>query len=153
MAPKADTEPIIAEAVSALPKIAAALDPKQQPVGGSWVALTVHSPRDEASRESTVLHRAYFTWRHDAPLEPLEESRYMELTRIEGTDVIKVPVWLFELTPLGDHDWHVGYYFGAPLRMWIGERAGDRVQGYGLSYIARPDGDGWVLEDGDILAG
>ena len=151
--PAPDTEAIIAEAVSVLPKIAAALDPKQQPAGGSWVALSVHSPRDEASGESTVLHRAYFTWRYDAPLEPLEESRYLELTRDEKTGVMKVPVWMFELTPLGGNEWQVGYWFGAPLRMWMGDRAGGRTMGYGLSYIARPEGDGWVLDDGDILAG
>ena len=120
MTPGPDIETIIAEAVSVLPEIAAALDPKEQPAGGSWVALTVHSPRDEANGESTALHRAYFTWRYDAPLEPLEESRYLELTRDEKTGVIKVPVWAFELTPLGDREWQVGYWFGAPLRMWAG---------------------------------
>jgi hypothetical protein len=153
MTPRPDTETIIAEAVSVLPRIAAALDPKQQPAGGSWVALTVHSPRDEASGESVVLHRAWFTWRYDTPLEPLEESRYLELTREATTGNIKVPVWTFELTPLGDDEWEVGYWFAAPLRMWLGDPAGGRTMGYGFSYVARPGGDGWVLEDGDILAG
>jgi hypothetical protein len=153
MAPGADNESIIDAAVSALPQIAAALEPSQQPAGGSWVALTVHSLPDEAGGESAVLHRAYFTWRYDAPLEALEETRYLELTRDEKTGVIKVPVWAFELTPLGEDGWQVGYWFGAPLRLWLGARAGDRVRGYGLSYVARPQGEGWVLDEGDVLAG
>jgi hypothetical protein len=143
-----DNERIIAEALAALPEIAAALDPSQQPARGSWVALTVHS-----GEEGELIHRAWFTWRYDAPLEPLEQSRYLELTRKEGTDVIKVPVWAFDLTPLGLDEWRLDYWFAAPLRMWMGPRAGDRVQGMGLTYVARRGGDGWRLDDGDVLAG
>jgi hypothetical protein len=123
-----DNERIIEKAVAALPEIAAALDPSQQPAGGSWVALTVHS-----GEEGELIHRAWFTWRYEAPLEPLEESRYLELTRNEGTDVIKVPVWAFDLTPLGPDEWRLDYWFAAPLRFWMGPRAGDRVQGMGLT--------------------
>jgi hypothetical protein len=72
----------------------------------------------------------------------LEESRYLELTRGEETGVIKVPVWGFELTLLEDGEWQVGYWFSAPLRMWLGPRAGDRVKGYALSYVPRPEGEG-----------
>lgn len=140
---------IIEEAVAALPGIAAALDPAQQPAGGSWVALTVHSGEEG----DDVIHRAYFTWRYDAPLEPLEEPRYLELTRDPETDVIQVPVWLFGLTPLGPDEWQLDYWFAAPLRMWMGPRAGDRVQSMGLTYVARRSEGGWTLDDGDVLAG
>ena len=113
------------------------------------MALTVHSGEEG----DDVIHRAWFTWRYDTPLEPLEESRYLELTRDPETDVIKVPVWLFGLTPLGPDEWRLDYWFAAPLRMWIGPRAGHRVQSVGLTYVARRDGDGWTLDDGDVLAG
>jgi len=72
------------------------------------------------------------TWRHDAPLEPLGESTYLELTRKEGTDVIKVPVWSFGRTPLGPDEW-LDYWFAAPLRFWMSPHAGDRIQGMGLT--------------------
>ena len=48
---------IIEEAVAALSGIAAVLDPTQQPAGGSWVALTVHSGEEG----DDVIQRAYFT--------------------------------------------------------------------------------------------
>ena len=140
---------IIEEAVAALPGIAAALEPTLQPAGGSWVALTVHGGEEG----DDVIHRAYFTWRHDAPLEPLEEPRYLELTRDPETDVIKVPVWLFGFTALGPGEWRLDYWFAAPLRMWMGPRAGDRVKSMGLTYVARRGEDGWTLDDGDVLAG
>jgi hypothetical protein len=151
-----DNERIIEEAVAALPGIAAALDPTQQPADGSWVALTVHSGEEDAAGEvaaGDIIHRAWFTWRYDTPLEPLEESRYLELTRKEGTDVIEVPVWSFGLTPLGPDEWRLDYRFAAPLRFWMGPRAGDRVQGMGLTYVARREPGGWALDDGDVVAG
>lgn len=58
--------------------------------------------------------------------EPLGESRYLELTRNEEKGVIKVPVWSLGLMPLGADEWRLDYWFAAPLRMWIGPRAGDR---------------------------
>jgi hypothetical protein len=144
-----DNERIVEAAVAALPGIAAALEPQSQPAGGSWVALTVHSGEED----DDIIHRAWFIWRCDSPLEPLEESRYLELTRKEGTDVIKVPVWAFGLTPLGPDEWRLNYWFAAPLRMWMGPRVGDRVKGMGLTYVARRGHDGWTLDDGDVLAG
>lgn|GEM_PF-5265122 len=127
--------------MAALPGIAAALEPQSQPAGGSWVALVVHSGEegdaDAGAPGGDIIHRAWFTWRHDAPLEPLEESRHLELTRKAGTDVIKVPVWSFGLTPLGPDEWRLDYWFAAPLGMWMGPRAGDRVQSMGLTYVAR----------------
>ena len=45
---------------------------------------------------------------------------------------------MFALAPLGDHVWRVGYWFSAPLRFWMGDRARGRTMGYGLSYVARP---------------
>ncbi len=139
---------IIEEAVAALPGIAAALDPAQQPACGSWVALTVQS----GAEGDDAIHRAYFTRRHDAPLEPLREPRYLELRRDPETGVIKVPVWLFGLTPPGPGAWRLGSWSAAPLRTWVGPRAGDRVQLMGLTCVARRGGDGWALEDGDVLA-
>ena len=112
MSATSDNERVIADAIAALPGIAAALDPPQQPAGGSWVALTVHT----GAEGDDGIHRAYFTWRYDAPLEPLEESRYLELTRDEEKGVIKVPVWTFGLTPLGADEWRLDYWFAAPLR-------------------------------------
>ena len=50
-------------------------------------------------------------------MEPLEESRYLELTRDEEKGIIKVPVWSFGLTPLGADEWRLDYWFAAPLRM------------------------------------
>jgi hypothetical protein len=144
-----DNERIIAEAVAALPGIAAALEPQSQPADGSWVALTVHSGEEG----DDVIHRAFFTWRYDAPLEPLEESPYLDLTRDQEKGVIKVPVWSFGLTPQGPDEWRLDYWFAAPLRMWIGPRAGDRIQSMGLTYVARRSADGWTLDSGDILAG
>lgn len=147
-----DNEPVIAEAVTALPDIVAALDPSHQLAGGSWVALTVHGPANEGD-DAEIIHRAFFTWRHDAQLEPLEEARYLELTRDETTGIIKVPVWTFGLTPLGPDEWRLDYWFAAPLRMWIGPRAGAHVRGMGLTYVARRGPDGWTLDDEDVLAG
>lgn len=149
----ADRNRIVAEAIAALPEIAAALDPKEQPVGGSWVAFTVHAPPTKASGQGVVLHRCFYTWRHDAPLEPLEESRYLELTRDEQTGAIKVPVWAFGLTPLGPEAWRLSCSFGAPLRFWLGKRAGGRVMGHAYTYVARRRAGGWKLEFGDIVAG
>ena len=111
--------------------------------------------RREASgdnRSSQIL-RCWYTWRHDAPLEPLDEARYLELTRDAETGVIKVPVWAFDLTPVADDVWRLGYWFGAPLRMWIGAKAGDRVMGNGLAYLALHKDGVWKLEFEDILAG
>ena len=144
-----DSEGIVAAAIAVLPEIVAALDPPEQPPGGSWVAVTVYSGQGEAG----VPHRSFYTWRYDAPPEPLEERRYLDLTRDEKTGVIKVPVWTFELTPLGDDEWLLGSWFAAPLRIWLGEQAGDRVKGQGLCYRARRKDDGWTLEVEDILAG
>ena len=149
MGAASDTERIIAEAIAALPEIAAVLEPSAQPAGGSWVALTVHG----RAEGDDAIHRAYFTWRYDAPLEPLEESRYLELTRDAEKDIIKVPVWSFGLTSLGADEWRLDYWFAAPLRMWMGPRAGDRIQSMGLTYVARRSDDGWTLDSGDILAG
>ncbi|NLE22803.1 MAG: hypothetical protein GX624_08505 [Actinobacteria bacterium] len=144
----------IEEAIAALPQIAAALEPSQQPADGSWVALAVHSGEEDAgAADADVIHRAWFTWRYDTPLEPLDESRYLELTRDEETDAIKVPVWLFGLTPLGPDEWRLDYWFAAPLRMWMGPRAGNRVQSMGATYVARRDADGWTLDSGDVLLG
>jgi len=147
-----DTERIIAAATAVLPEIVAALDPKEQPVGGSWVAVTINGRPTDAVSKSPVIHRCWYTWRHDAPLEPLDEAMYMELTRDVKTDVIKVPVWAFDLTPVADDEWRLGYWFGAPLRMWMGEKAGDRVMGHGLGYLARRTDGGWELKFEDILA-
>jgi hypothetical protein len=127
-----DNERIVEAAVAALPGITAALEPQSQPAGGSWVALTVHSGEGE------LIHRAWFTWRHDSPLEPLEESRYLELTRMEGTDVIKVPVWSFGLTPLGPDEWRLDYWFAAPLRFWMGPRRRPGA-GYGAHLRGAPE--------------
>jgi hypothetical protein len=61
-------------------------------------------------------------------------------------------VWAFDLTPLGPVEWRLDYWFAAPLHMWMGPRAGARVQGMGLTYMARGGSDGWTLDEGDILA-
>jgi len=144
---------IIAAAIDALPAIATALDPKDQPAGGSWVALTVHAPPEDATSESSEIHRSWYTWRYNAPLESLDEAAYLELTRDADTNIIKVPVWSFQLEPLENDAWRLGSWFAAPLRMWMGAKAGDRVKGYGVTYVARPLGDGWQLEFEDVLAG
>ncbi len=153
MTPDSDSQRIIAKAVAVLPQIAAALDPQEQPAGGSWVALTVHASPDAPGSRGAILHRLYFTWRHEAPLEPLEESRYLELTRDEQTGIIKVPVWTFDLTPLGRDEWRLGYWFAAPLRMWMGDRAGDRVKEQGYTCLAQYADDRWTLEFEDVGAG
>ena len=75
----------------------------------------------------------------------------MELTRDAETGVIKVPVWTFDLTPVTDDEWRLGYWFGAPLRMCMGAKAGDRVMGNGLGYLARHKDGVWKLELEDIL--
>ena len=148
-----DNEHIIAAALAALPEIVAALDPKEQPAGGSWVAVTIDGRPADAVNGSSEIHRCWFTWRYETPLEPLGEAAYMALTRDPKTDVIKVPVWAFHLTPVADDEWRLGYWFGAPLRMWMGARAGDRVMGHGLDYLAHRTEGGWELEFEDILAG
>ena len=96
--------------------------------------------------------RQIYTGRWLARLEPLDEARYLELTRDAETGVIKVPVWTFDLTPVTDDEWRLGYWFGAPLRMWMGAKAGDRVVGHGLGYLARHKDGVWELELEDILA-
>lgn len=58
----------------------------------------------------------------------------------------------FGLTPLRPDKWRLDFWFAVPLRMWIGSRASDRVQGMGLSYVARRGPGAWALEDGDVLA-
>jgi hypothetical protein len=146
-----EDERIIAEATAVLPGIVAALDAKEQPVDGSWVAFVVHGRPAEAMSNSPEIHRCWYTWHYDAPLEPLDEATYMELTRDAKTHVIKVPVWAFHLTPLAAEEWRLGYWFGAPLRMWMGKKAGDRVMGNGLGYLARRTDGGWELELEDIL--
>ena len=152
MTGKRDSERIIAAAIDALPGIVAALDPESQPAVGSWVAVTVRAPSHEAGAEAPVIQRSFYTWRHDAPLEPLEEAEYLELTRDPKSGRLKVPAWAFDLTPVAEGEWHLGYWFGAPLRMWLGERAGDRVMGHGLSFVARRADGGWSVEFEDILA-
>ena len=152
MTAQADKARIIASAKAALPAIVAALGPKEQPAGGSWVAVTIHGGPEDAAGKRPEICRCWYTWRHDAPLEPLDEARYMELTRDAKSGVIKVPVWAFDLTPVAEDAWRLGYWFGAPLRMWLGERAGDRVMGQGLDYVARRTDGVWKLEFEDILA-
>ena len=152
MTVKGGSERIIAAATDALPGIVAALDPESQPAGGSWVAVTVRAPSPQAGAEAPVIQRSFYTWRHDAPLEPLEEAEYLDPTRDPRSGHLKVPAWAFDLTPVGEDEWHLGYWFGAPLRMWLGERAGDRVMGHGLSYVARRADGRWSLEFEDILA-
>jgi len=153
MATDPDDSRIVPAALAALPGIVAALGPKEQPAGGSWVAVTIKGRPTDQVGESTDIHRCWYTWHHDAPLEPLGEAEYMELTRDAETGVIKVPVWAFDLTPVADDEWRLGYWFAAPLRMWLGEKAGDRVKGQGLGYLARRKDGAWELELEDILAG
>ena len=152
MSTEADDARIIAIALAALPGIVAALGPKEQPAGGSWVAVTALTPSAGGPLTVTALERCWYTGHHDAPLEPLDEATYLELTRDAKTGVIKVPVWAFDLTPVADDEWRLGYWFGAPLRMWLGEKAGDRVKGQGLGYLARCKDGVWELEFEDILA-
>jgi hypothetical protein len=152
MSTEADDARIIAAALAALPGIVAAFDPKEQPAGGSWVAVTINGRPAHGVSAVTALHRCWYTWRHDAPLEPLDEAKYMELTRDAKSGVIKVPVWAFDLTFVAEGAWRLGYWFAAPLRMWLGEKAGDRVKGQGLGYLARRKDGAWELEFEDILA-
>ena len=109
-----EDERIIAEATAVLPGIVAALDAKEQPVDGSWVAFAVHGGPAEAMSDNPEIHRCRYTWHCDAPLEALDEAAYMELTRDAKTHVVKVPVWAFHLTPLAAEAWRLGYWFGAP---------------------------------------
>ena len=147
-----DNERLIAAATAVLPEIVAALDPRERPAGGSWVAFTVHGRSTAAAGRSPEILRCWYTWHHDAPLEPLDEATYLELTRDAKTGVIKVPVWAFDLTPVADDEWRLGYWFSVPLRMWMGAKAGDRVKGQGLGYLARRKDGVWELELEDILA-
>jgi len=62
-------------------------------------------------------------------------------------------VWTFGLTPLGPDTWRLSYGFGAPLRFWLGERAGNRAKGHAYTYVARRHAGGWKLEFEDIVAG
>lgn len=153
MITESDKARIVAAATAALPGIVAALDPKERPAGGSWVAVTVRGRPPDSSDEGPQIHACWYTWRYDAPLEPLDEATYVELTRDAATGIIKVPVWSFDLTPVAGDVWRLGYWFAAPLRMWLGEKAGDRVKGQGMSYLARRTDRGWHLEFEDILAG
>ena len=151
MTTETDNEHIIAAATAVPPDIVGALDPKEQPAGGSWVAFTVHGRPAHAMSEGPEIHRCWYTWHYEAPLEPLDEANHMELTRDPRTGVIKAPVWAFRLTPLAADQWRLGYWFGAPLRMWMGKKAGDRVMGHGLGYYVRRTHGGWELELEDIL--
>lgn len=150
----ADEKQFIAAAIAALPAIAAVLEPREQPVGGSWVAFSVHAPRDEATGESREIHRAWYTWRYDAPLEDLDEATYLKFTRDPKTGAVVVPIWAFVLEPFEDGAWRLHYSFGAPLRMWIGDRpGGDRIKGYAVTYVARCVHGTWELEFEDVIAG
>ena len=72
---------IIEEAVAALSGIAAVLDPTQQPAGGSWVALTVHSGEEG----DDVIQRAYFTSaRTRSPVSAGEEAALLVYVRPES---------------------------------------------------------------------
>jgi hypothetical protein len=130
-----DNERVIEEAVAVLPRIAAALEPSARPADGSWVALTVHSEEES----DDVIHRACFTWRYDSPLEPLGGYSCLELTRDQEKDAIEVPVCgrsgsrrLAAKSGNSTPGW-------PRPRMWMGPRAGDRVQSVGLTYVARRD--------------
>ncbi|HEY5169142.1 MAG TPA: hypothetical protein VIK03_07100 [Thermoleophilia bacterium] len=149
----ADDKHLIAAATAALPAIVAALDPENQPAGGSWVAFSVRAPLQGATGETREVHRSWYTWRHDAPLEDLDEATYLGFTQDPNTGVAKVPVWSFVLEPLADDAWRLRYSFGAPLRMWMGDRAGNRVMGYAVTYVARSVNGDWELAFEDVLAG
>jgi hypothetical protein len=152
MTADAENERIIGAANEALTGIVAALDPESQPMEGGWVAVTVHAPAQETGGAAPIIQRSFYTWHHEAPPEPLDEAEYMELTRDAETGHVKAPAWGFDLTPADGDDWRLDYWFGAPLRLWMGEKVGDRVMGQGLGFLARRTTHGWELEFEDILA-
>lgn len=110
-------------------------------------------PREDEESAPPVLHRAWYTWGYDGPREEIDEATYNKLVLDPKSGKVKVPAWRYVLERLGPDEWRFDTWFGAPLRMWVGRSAGDRVMGHGLKYRAHRSKRGrWRLEYWDVIA-
>ena len=149
---RSDDQHIIDEATATLPEIVAQFEPKEQPATGAWVAFTVRGYGSTQTGRGPVIHRTWFTWHRLDPLEEIDEATFKELTIDPNKGKIKVPVWHFELQPLGAGAWWLDYWFNAPLKLWYGKNADDSIRGYGVSFQAWRKNGHWRVALSDGLA-
>ena len=147
-----DNQRIITAAVAVLPAIVAALDPKGKPAPGGYVEFTVGEEAGPVTTEQPPIHTRWYKWHFDAPPETLDEATFKRFTRDATTGALNAPSWAYHLAPISADEWYLEYWFQAPLRMWLGDKAGDRVKAEGVSFHARRTAGGWLVTLDDVLA-
>lgn len=152
MTQMSNDERIIEAATAALAGIVAAFHQHERPTNGGLVAFTVGRDAARGAASAASIHRCWYVWRDGAPGERLDEAAFHERSRDAATGALAAPTWTFHLAPLDAEEWYFEHWFAAPLRMWIGEEAGDRVKEQGASFRARKTQYGWEVEIEDVLA-
>jgi hypothetical protein len=142
---------IIAAATAALPGIVATFKEHEQPVNGGCVAFTVGRAAPTGVNEAPPIHSCWYVWRDGAPGELLDESAFKERTRDAATGSLTMPTWAFHLAPIARDEWYFEHWFAAPLRMWLGEKAGNRVKEQGACFRAWRTHGGWDVKLDDVL--
>jgi hypothetical protein len=149
---ESDKGRIVAAATAVLPEIVATFEPHERPVNGGCVAFTVGSFAAMATSDGPPLYACWYVWRDGIPHELLDEAGYKERTRDPTTGALMAPTWAFHLAPIAADEWYFEHWFSAPLRMWLGEKAGAQVKEQGASFRARRTETGWEVEIDDVLA-
>lgn len=150
MSPDAHEDTICEAAIRALPEILSVLDRGDRPAQDGHVALVVRG-FEPAQPPAPVLRTVHWRWRYDSAPEEIDQVAHRAATIDATTRKCIAPVWIFELTPIAADDWYFDYFFTAPLRLWLGEAAGDRAKAQRLAYRARRVSGAWDLEIVDIL--
>lgn len=143
---------IIEAATAALPGIVATFRSHERPLNGGLVAFTVGRDAARGVGGSQPIHSCWYVWRDGAPCEVLDAEQFKQRTHDPVTGAPKTPTWAFHLAPVSANEWYFEHWFTAPLRLWIGEKAGDRVKTQGASFRARRTESRWEVEIDDVLA-
>lgn len=127
-------DPIVAAAVRALGEIVRLLADDAQPAPDGYVTLVVRD-YEPTHGPAPVLATLRYRWReHGEPLA-LDERTHRAATVDPVSRTCIAPVWVFELTPIGDDDW----YFGCLI-------AAARTEPRGLLFHARRRDGCWAIE-------
>ena len=127
-------DPIVAAAVRALGEIVRLLTDDARPAPDGYVTLVVRD-YEPSHGPAPVLATLRYRWReHGEPLA-LDERTHRAATVDPVSRTCIAPVWVFELTPIGDDDWYFGCFIAAA-----------RAEARSLLFRARRCDSRWVIE-------
>lgn len=127
-------EPIVATAARALAEIVPILCDDARPEPDGYVTMVVRD-YEPSHGPAPVLATLRYRWRAEGAPVPIDERTHRAATIDPITRRCIAPVWVFELTPIGDDDWYFGCFIAAA-----------RAEARGLLFRARRYDSRWVIE-------